>query len=85
MPTINESELSGGQAADLCSQCNEFEGAIFLCGEGMICETCFADLAGIPEEELFIPARPLLDFEIPVDARARAKAKLMRKEDVATS
>lgn len=82
MPTISEQELNGGEDQyDLCSECREFEGSIWLCGEGYICEGCFTDLADIKEEDLYNEAedRPLLDFEVPKEHTARVKAKLMYK------
>ena len=79
MPTISEKELSGDVEVTPCTECGQFEGAIWLCGEGYICEKCFADLSGMPEEDLFLPKRPLLDFELPAGAKAKAKAKLMKK------
>jgi hypothetical protein len=82
MPTISEEELKGDQGSP-CTQCDEYEGAIFLCGEGYLCERCFAALAGIEEEELFEDDVPLLDFEIDAKHKARVKSKLMlvRGED----
>lgn len=86
MPTISETELSNDSEYPLCSECNESEGAIWLCGEGHLCEGCFASLAGIEEASLFNPdeERAVLDFELPAEYKARAKAKLMhqRGEDV---
>lgn len=79
MPTISESELSQDEP-EACFVCGEFEGAIWLCGEGLICESDFAKLAEIDEESLFIEDRLLLDFEVPKEYTARAKAKLMNQK-----
>lgn len=77
MPEITEAELSEGWEKQSCTQCPDFEGAIWLCGEGMICERCFAKLAGIDESELFKDDDPILDFEVPKEYTARAQANLM--------
>ena len=81
MPVISESELVEEWEGQPCSECPDFEGAIWLCGEGYLCERCFARLAGIDEEELFTSERPLLDFEVPKEHTARVKAKLMYERD----
>lgn len=81
MPTISESELAQEWDAVPCAQCDEFEGAIWLCGEGMICERCFAKLAGITEEDLFDAEEPTADFEVPQEYTARAKANLMKQRE----
>ena len=79
MPTISESELSGEWEAQSCTECPDFEGSIWLCGEGYICERCFARLADVDEEELFTEEDPLLAFEVPAEYTARAKARLMHQ------
>lgn len=84
MPTIKESELSV-EEFPLCFECNEFEGAIYICGSGTLCERCFADLAGVTEEDLFETdeASSMVDFQVSIEAKTKAKAKLMheREED----
>ena len=82
MPTIEETELDG-QEVSLCTNCGDFEGAIFLCGEGYLCEQCFSKLAEIEEEDLFDESVPLLEYEIPQEQIEKAKAnlRLMRFKD----
>jgi hypothetical protein len=80
MPTISESELKWH--ATPCFACGQNEGAIWLCGEGMICEKCFSEEAGIPEEDAFV-----LEDELPQEARDAAKRSLAAKriQDLAAS
>lgn len=80
MPTISESELESEHSD--CINCNEFEGAIWLCGEGMICERCFSKLADIEEQDLFNEDVTELDFEVPVEIKSKAKAKLMYEREL---
>ena len=75
MPVIEESELSQGEPP-ICFMCNEFEAFLFLCGEGSICETCFAKLAEIPEESIFSNEEPVLDFQVSKKLSDKAKSKL---------
>lgn len=57
MPTISENEMNDGVLAS-CVECQQHEGSIFLCGEGYLCESCYAKAAGIPEEAAFEPPQP---------------------------
>lgn len=82
MPTVNESELVG--EGDSCTQCPDYEGAIWLCGEGFLCERCFAQLADIPEEELFSDEEPLVELQIPREHTEKAKTQLMYRRDHGT-
>lgn len=52
MPEVREQDVSAVEDFP-CSHCETFSGAIWLCGEGMLCESCFSSLAGIPEEDAF--------------------------------
>lgn len=79
MPTINEGELAGSPPPD-CTQCDEFEGSIWLCGEGYLCERCFSKLAGIEESEIY-SAEPGLDFDIQPEHTAKVKASLMNSRE----
>lgn len=36
-----------------CFNCKKNAGDIFLCGEGLICTECMAELSGVEEAELF--------------------------------
>lgn len=72
MPTVSESDLIP-EPVTSCSDCNENEGAIWLCGEGMLCELCFARAAGIDE---------VAAFDTPDDdTRAKAKAGLTARRE----
>jgi hypothetical protein len=81
MPTISESELTEQWESQPCVECPDYEGAIWLCGEGYLCERCFAKLAGIVEEDLFVNDKPILDFDVPKEYTARVKANLMHRRD----
>lgn len=48
---ISEAELSRDEA-NACTNCPDYEGAIWLCGEGYLCERCFAVLADLEEEKI---------------------------------
>lgn len=76
MPTIKESELVGREG-EPCGYCTDYEGAIWLCGEGYLCERCFATLAGIEEQDLFKDDVPLLDYEVPMEHKTNVRTKLM--------
>lgn len=80
MSTISEAEISGDDLVNSCVQCPDYEGAIYLCGEGFICERCFAEMAGIDESELFINDDPLQAFDIPQKHTARVKANLLHQK-----
>lgn len=75
MPTIKETELEGQEGIP-CTNCPDYEGAIFLCGEGYLCERCFAQLADIDEDELFAEDVPLDEFRVPDEQKAKVKASL---------
>lgn len=75
MPTIKETELET-QEATSCSNCDEYEGAIWLCGEGMLCERCFSVLAEIEEEDLLAEDVSLAEFEVPAEQKQKALANL---------
>lgn len=64
---VPEEELSDHDYFEACFLCGELIGSIYLCGEGYICESCFAEAAGIPEEDAF--------FEENITREARDKAK----------
>lgn len=49
--TITEEEL-GIDEGNACTNCTDYEGAIWLCGEGYLCERCFAQMANLDEESL---------------------------------
>lgn len=77
MPTVSERDLAGEPQA--CIQCPDYEGAIWLCGEGFVCERCFSALAGIDESELFDDDVALLDYEVPAEPKARVKTNLEKE------
>lgn len=33
----------------LCTECNEKEGEIFLCGEGYFCSKCYDEIINVPK------------------------------------
>lgn len=83
MPTIKETELDSQQTYP-CSYCPDYEGAIWLCGEGYLCERCFAVLAEIDEDNLFDDSIPLDEFVIPEEQKAKARGNLhlLKRDDV---
>lgn len=72
MPTVSESDLIP-EDVSLCSDCGVNEGAIWLCGEGALCESCFSDAAGIEEAQA---------FDNPDEStRAKAKAGMVARRE----
>lgn len=73
MPSIKESELSGGEYFIPCVVCQVNAGDIFMCGEGMVCTECFSRGAGIEESQAF-------DEEVVTDASIRNEVRNSLKE-----
>lgn len=74
MPTINERKLVQFYDAQPCFHCSANDGDVYICGEGSLCSSCFADMADIPESDV-------LQEEVPEDARIRAKLNLMTERE----
>lgn len=53
-----------------CIQCNLNEGHIFLCGEGLMCSECMAQLTDEPEELFFD------DASVTDEVRDKARQRL---------
>lgn len=79
MATISESDLSKDSLVYPCSLCEEYDGDLWLCGEGAVCARCFANAAGLPLSEV------LSLEEQTEEARKRAKANLLKEEEDASS
>jgi len=74
MPIIQESEMA--HEYEDCISCGEYVGDIFLCGEGMICTSCFARESGCDETALY------QKDEISKEDRERVRASLNYKLDL---
>lgn len=62
MPTISESEFDSPEPVT-CFHCQQFDGDVYICGEGFLCTSCFAKMAGI-EESLAFDEKALANSEL---------------------